>query len=427
MKSAGLFLEEHKLRASDIDMEAFVRVFKEDMINGLEGKEDALRMIPTYIEAENDFLKEIPVLAIDAGGTNFRAAQISFTKAGKIETSEIISRRMPGLEKEIPAKEFFGIISDYIKPLAESSQRIGFCFSYPTEILPNRDGRLIQFCKEVQAPEVAGQLIGKNLLETLGTPGKQIVLLNDTVATLLSGKSATEGKSYDSFIGFILGTGTNTCYIEHNRNILKNRNLNQNRSQIINIESGNFGKAPRTDLDILFDNSTMDPGSYTFEKMFSGGYFGGLCLTVLKQAAREGVFLPATAALLHSFAELSTNDANNFSIDPGSDKNILKKCFASTEDTDKGLYIIDTLIDRAAKLVAANLAAVILKTDKGRDSYKPVLITIEGTAFYKLHNLRDLFETYLEEFLSGERKRYVEFAEVEKSSLIGAALAALIN
>lgn len=427
MKSAELFLSEHKLRASDIDMERLVRVFTEDMISGLEGKENALRMIPTYIEAENDFLKEIPVLAIDAGGTNFRAARISFTRKGKIKTGEIVNRKMPGLENEIPAKEFFSIISDYIRPLAENSQRIGFCFSYPTEILPDRDGRLIQFCKEVQAPEVVGQLIGKNLLERLGTPWKPIVLLNDTVATLLAGKSATAGKLYDSFIGFILGTGTNTCYIEHNRNILKKRDINQDRSQIINIESGNFGKAPRTDLDILFDSSTMNPGSYTFEKMFSGGYFGGLCITVLKEAAREGVFLPETDRMINSVTDLSSNDANNFSLDPGSDVNILKKCFSGIQDMEKGLQIIDTLIDRAAKLVAANLAAVVLKTNKGRYSAKPVLITIEGTAFYKLHNLRNLFGGYFGEFLSGERKRYVEFVEVEKSSLIGAALAALIN
>jgi hexokinase len=427
MKSAELFLADHKLRASDIDMERLVKVFTEDMISGLEGKENALRMIPTYIEAENDFLKEIPVLAIDAGGTNFRAARISFTNTGKIETGEIVSRRMPGLENEIPANEFFSLISDYIRPLAENSQRIGFCFSYPTEILPDRDGRLIQFCKEVQAPEVVGQLIGKNLLERLGTPAKPIVLLNDTVATLLAGKSATAGKLYDSFIGFILGTGTNTCYIEHNCNILKIKDLDQNRSQIINIESGNFNKAPRSDLDILFDSSTIDPGSYTFEKMFSGGYFGGLCLTVLKEAASEGVFLSETTRMISSFSELSTNDANDFSLDPGSDKNILKKCFYGHQDMEKGLQIIYTLIDRAAKLVAANLAAVVLKTDKGRSSDKPVLITIEGTAFYKLHNLRNLFEGYFEEFLRGERKRYVEFIEVEKSSLKGAALAALIN
>ena len=116
-------------------------------------------------------------------------------------------------------------MSGYLRPLADKSDRIGFCFSYPTEIFPDKDGRLLQFCKEVQAPEVIGQIIGKSLLEALGTPDKKIVLLNDTVATLLSGKSASFGRTYDSFMGYILGTGTNTCYIEANRNILKNPEL----------------------------------------------------------------------------------------------------------------------------------------------------------------------------------------------------------
>ena len=130
------------------------------------------------------FLREVPVLAIDAGGTNFRAALVRFRRSGEIETGEVVNRRMPGLEKEISAKEFFSTIAGYVKPLADKAERIGFCFSYPTEILPSRDGRLIQFCKEVKAPEVVGQLIGKNLLEALGTPDKPIVILNDTVATL---------------------------------------------------------------------------------------------------------------------------------------------------------------------------------------------------------------------------------------------------
>ena len=200
--------------ASNIDMEDLVRIFTEDMISGLEGKREALRMIPTYIEAENDFLTDTPVLAIDAGGTNFRAAIVTISESGRITISDTVNYRMPGLDGEISSKEFFSTVADYIRPLAEKVDRIGFCFSYPTEILPDKDGRLIQFCKEVQAPEVHGQLIGKNLLETLGTPDKKIVLLNDTVATLLAGKSASVGRSYDSFIGFILGTGTNTCYIE---------------------------------------------------------------------------------------------------------------------------------------------------------------------------------------------------------------------
>ena len=97
-------------------------------------------MIPTYIEAENEFLKETPVVAIDAGGTNFRAALLRFTIGGKLETESVVSGLMPGLDREVSKKEFFDVMSEYIKPLAEKSERIGFCFSYPTEIFPDKDG-----------------------------------------------------------------------------------------------------------------------------------------------------------------------------------------------------------------------------------------------------------------------------------------------
>jgi hexokinase len=73
------------------------------------------------------------------------------------------------------------------------------------------------------------------------------------------------------------------------------------------------------------------------------------------------------------------------------------------------------------------MAAVILKTNKGKSAEHPILITIEGTTFYKMHKLRSYFELYLKEYLKGERQRFYEFTEVKQSSLVGAALAALIN
>jgi hexokinase len=425
--SANHFLADHRLRSSDIDMDDLVRVFTEDMNSGLEGREGALRMIPTYIEAENDFITDTPVLAIDAGGTNFRASLVSISGSGNIKTDSTVCYRMPGLDGEISSKEFFTTIADYIRPLAEKVERIGFCFSYPTEILPDKDGRLLQFCKEVQAHEVEGQLIGKNLLESLGTPGKKIILLNDTVATLLAGKSSSIGRSYDSFIGFILGTGTNTCYIEKNCNILKNKQLHQERSQIINIESGDFGRPPRTDLDILFDQTTTNPGSYRFEKMFSGGYFGGLTLFVLKAAAIEGIFSEMAAEIISGIDELPTWEANEFAAGDVGNDNIMKSFLSYEKDAENCRYIINALIDRAALLVAASLSAVVLKSGKGKSAGNPILITVEGTTFYKLHDFRNRFESYFNEYLTDDRKRYAEFTEVAQSSLIGAALAALID
>lgn len=427
MNNVDFFLEKYRIRASDPDMDDLVKTFTEDMVYGLEGSEGALRMIPTFIEAENDFLRDTPVVAIDAGGTNFRAAVVSISGTGKVEVSETVNYKMPGLDGEISASEFFRTVADYIRPLAEKVDRIGFCFSYPIEIFPDRDGRLIQFCKEVQAPEVHGQMIGKRLLETLGTPEKKIVLLNDTVATLLAGKSASAGRRYDSFIGFILGTGSNTCYIEQNINILKKPEIKKEGSQIINIESGDFRRPPQTELDVQFCNTTSDPGSYKFEKMFSGGYFGGLTLHVLKAAAKEGVFSVSSAEAISKLAYLQTWDANSYAAGQISHEHPFVNIIRERNDSDSCRRIIETLIDRASKLVAGSMAAVILKCGKGKIPEKPILITVEGTTFYKLHNFRTRFEEYLNEFLNGDRKRYFELTEVAQSGLIGAALAALTD
>ena len=427
MKKSDKFLQDHKMSAADVDIQKVVDAFGSEMSNGLEGKESSLQMIPTYIQADNTFITEMPVVAIDAGGTNFRAAKIRFDKDSNLEISNLVNARMPGIDRKVSKDEFFQTMAGYIKDLADKSDRIGFCFSYATEILPNKDGRLIQFSKEIQAPEVVGELIGKNLLEALGTPDKQIVLLNDTVATLLAGKSSSHVKNYDSYIGYILGTGTNTCYIESNKNILKKPDLDPDKNQIINMETGNFGKGPRADLDIAFDNTTGTPGSYTFEKMFSGGYFGGLSLSVLKTAANEDVFSGETANNILSLDELTVEELNRFVSQSTESREPLYSCMANKEDEETCMGIIEGLIERSAKLVAANLSSVVLKTGKGKSADRPILITIEGTTFYKLHKLKPLFEKHMNEYLSGEKQRYVEFNQVENSSLVGAALAALVE
>ena len=427
MKTAESFLTEHKLGASFVDLDNLVAAITKDMVNGLAGDKDALRMIPTYIEADNTFLTGIPVVAIDAGGTNFRAAIVQFSKEGKLDISNVVNSRMPGIDGEISKEEFFRTIAERVKPLAEKCGRIGFCFSYPTEILPDKDGILLQFCKEVEAPGVIGQQIGKNLLEALGMPDKQIVLLNDTVATLLAGKSISFGKNYDTYIGFILGTGTNTCYSESNANILKKPELDPAGNQIINIESGSFKKVIRTDIDIAYDNTTVNPGDYSIEKMTSGGYIGGLALTALKAAADENVFSKLSARAIKSLNELSSEDVDKYLTTKGSDRGKLGERIYDSTDEKNVLEIFEALIERAGKMASAKVAAVILKTNKGKSPEKPILITIEGTTFYKLKGLKSSFELHLAEYLAADRKRYYEFTEVPQSSLVGAALAALIN
>jgi len=425
MSKAIEFLKAHKMTADDFNMKEVVNDFLSEMENGLAGKESSLLMLPTYIEADGEVKANDPVVAIDAGGTNFRAAKVYFDENLQLITENIQKGKMPGVDTELSKAAFFDTLSGYLNDYKMVSDKIGFCFSYPAEIFPNKDGKLLEWNKEIKAPEVIGNMVGHELLAAMGTPEKQMVLMNDTVSTLLAGKAVRAIKSYDTYIGYILGTGTNTSYIEANKNITKTDGLDKEGNQIINIESGAFTLAPRTDIDIAFDNTTKNPGRYAFEKMISGGYFGGLCTAALKTAAKEGVFADPSA--FENLDELSTEQVNKYACGIEDAKSVLPGVFTNESDKLIAAEIIDVLIERSAKLVATNLAAVILKTGKAKSKERPVLMTIEGTTFYKLHGFRNMFEKFLSNFLSGENQRYYEIVEVENSSLLGAAIAAIVN
>lgn len=427
MNKTQQFLKAHKVSAAELDLQSLTDDFISEMEKGLAGKAGSLLMLPTYLGAEGTIKPNQPVVAIDAGGTNFRAVKMYFDDKLNLVTENLQQRKMPAIDEELSNKEFFATLAAYLTEYKNVSDKIGFCFSYAVEIFPNKDGKLLEWSKEVKAPEVIGQMVGKNLLHAMGTPKKHIVLMNDTVSTLLAGQAATAGREFDTYLGFILGTGTNACYIEQNANITKASGLDKKGSQIINIETGNFNLMPRTDIDVAFDNTTKLPGRYTFEKMIAGGYFGGLCTMALKMAAAEGVFSAETKVNMNKMDDLTSEEVNKFVSCIDLKANVLSDILVSTEDKEAASQIINALIERAAKLVAASLAAVVLKTGKAKTADKPILMTIEGTTFYKMNNFRIMFEAFLQGFFSGKNRRFYEIVEVPNSSLIGAGIAAIMN
>ncbi|MBN1795101.1 MAG: hypothetical protein JW804_00350 [Sedimentisphaerales bacterium] len=427
------FLKENGMWYGDIDMAACCDAFLDEMYKGLAGQGGSLKMIPTYIETGKKLPKNKPVIVMDAGGTNFRAAAVHFNDNDKTVIKNIVKASMPGVEKQVSKIEFFDCLAGFIKDLTDKSEKIGFCFSYPCDMHPNKDGRLLHFSKEIKADEVVGQMIGENLIEAmkrLNLPAdKKVVILNDTVTTLLAGKVALAEQDFDSYIGFILGTGTNTCYIEKNKNITKLKDLPPDKSQIINIESGAFSKAPVGTIDKSFDAKTNNPGMQLLEKMISGAYLGPLCLEAIRTAAKSGLFTSIESERIGRITSIDTKSISDYLAEPVARCHILGEVLSSMSNYDKAVMetLIDAIVTRAAKLTAINLSAAVIKSGKGKDADKPVCIVAEGTTFYYLTGLKEKVKKYLQEFLTDKKKRYYRIVNVENATLIGAAIAGLTN
>ena len=433
MSNVKNFLKKNGMDLADINIDQVCRVFLEEMDKGLTGKKSSLAMLPTYIETEAEIPPNKPVIVMDAGGTNFRVATVVFADDGKPSIEDFKLFKMPGLTGKISKAEFFNTMAGYMDHVVKKSDRVGFCFSYPIEMSASKDGRVLYFSKEIQAPEVQGQMIGENLNLAISqawlSDKKKMVLLNDTVATLLAGRADPSRRSFDSYIGFVLGAGTNCSYIEQNNNITKAKDLDLTRSQIVNVESGGFGKAPRGAIDRKFDKSLVNPGVNVFEKMISGAYFGPICLWTIQAAAKAKLFSSSAAEKLTGIKELSTKQASDFMYNPQAGDSPLSAAIADADEQDcVTLYLlIDRMIERAAKLTAINLSSVALKSGKGKNPTRPICIVAEGTTFYHLTSLRQRVEYYLKRYLVEKKKVYYQTINVENATLIGAAIAGLTN
>ena len=413
--------------AAEIDRDALIATFMSEMAKGLAGKPSSLPMIPSYVGVDGKVPQGAKAAVLDAGGTNFRSGIVTIPP--KVE--DRVNQPMPGIKSEVGVDDFYAAFANEVKrvkPLA-TVEKIGFCFSYPADATADLDARLIRWTKGIKAPGIVGQFVGRELLERLG--GGKIAIVNDTVATLLAAKATEGDREYSSYLGFILGTGTNTAYVERNENILKLSGLDPAGKMIINAESGSFDKIARSKFDLAMDAKTQTPGSNPFEKMISGAYLGPIGLEIFKAAAKAGYFSKSAAGKLQGLSTLETIDLDNFvaAAKKSGRVNPLDTIFADAADAKLARRFALPVFERAATLTAVHLAAFVIKTGEGVSASSPVAINADGSTYYKTRAVPfdDLVRRELDDMLVKRRNIHYEITpQVEDAPMVGAGIAAML-
>lgn len=401
-------MEKNIFKLDNEQLKGIAHAFREKVEEGLNKNNAEIQCIPIFILPKATDVKG-KALVLDLGGTNYRVAIVDFSTEKPIIypnngwKKDMSIMKSPGYTREELFKELADLIVEIKR---EEEMPIGYCFSYPTESIPGGDARLLRWTKGVDIREMVGQFVGKPLLDYLNEKNKirftGVKVLNDTIASLFAGLT---DKSYDAYIGLIVGTGTNMATFIPSDKITKLDPECHVQGLIpVNLESGNFYPPFLTAVDDTVDATSDSLGKQRFEKAVSGMYLGD----ILKAA---------------------------FPLEEFEEKFDARKLTAimNYPDIHKDIYVqvAHWIYNRSAQLVAASLAGLIaLLKSYNRDIHRVCLIA-EGSLFWsesrKDKNYNILVMEKLQELL---RELELEDVEVhinsmDNANLIGTGIAAL--
>ncbi|MFK2071805.1 hexokinase [Bacteroides fragilis] len=401
-------MEKNIFKLDNEQLKGIAHAFREKVEEGLNKNNAEIQCIPTFILPKATDVKG-KALVLDLGGTNYRVAIVDFSTEKPIIypnngwKKDMSIMKSPGYTREELFKELADLIVEIKR---EEEMPIGYCFSYPTESIPGGDARLLRWTKGVDIREMVGQFVGKPLLDYLNEKNKirftGVKVLNDTIASLFAGLT---DKSYDAYIGLIVGTGTNMATFIPSDKITKLDPECHVQGLIpVNLESGNFYPPFLTAVDDTVDATSDSLGKQRFEKAVSGMYLGD----ILKAA---------------------------FPLEEFEEKFDARKLTAMMNypDIHKDIYVqvAHWIYNRSAQLVAASFAGLIaLLKSYNRDIHRVCLIA-EGSLFWsesrKDKNYNILVMEKLQELL---RELELEDVEVhinsmDNANLIGTGIAAL--
>uniref|UniRef100_A0A3P9IS52 hexokinase n=1 Tax=Oryzias latipes TaxID=8090 RepID=A0A3P9IS52_ORYLA len=420
-----------------------------------------IKMLPSFIFHKPNGKEHGKFLALDLGGTNFRALLVRFKKQKsriyhKIYTIPL--EIMQGTGEEL-FDHLAQCVCDFLDYMGVKNARLptGFTFSFPCEQTAIDTGKLVTWTKGFNATDCEGHDVVGLLREAIKRRNDFdldiVALINDTVGTMMS--CAYEDPRCE--IGLIAGTGTNLCYMEELKNIKKLHQKSgtaekdqetpekengketdgetRRSNMCINTEWGGLGDDGSLDniitaFDTEVDQNSVNPGKQRFEKLTSGMYLGEIVRQVLLDLTRRGLlFRGHISECLKKPGIFETRYLSQIESDHLAllqVRSVLQKLGLDSTCHDSIIVkqVCGAVSRRAAQLCGAGMAAVVdkIRQNRGLDHLNTT-VGVDG-ALYKLH---PHFSQILQETVKVLAPQCdVTFFPSEEGSGKGAALVAAV-
>ena len=356
------------------------------------------------------------------GSTLTQVSLVTFAN-GEAHFSDQDRFPIPGREYPAPWEDLIYAIGELTQPLLDRAQGLALCLPFPVVYDGKGDGTISRFPGSMTIHGFSEKPVLASLREELqsrGCPIPPMTLINESDAVLLAAGVQNPGQG--RYLGVTWGSSIDVGFVAPGSIVLRWPGIPGD----LTLFTGGFSQAqcvPFGLVDYSKDRDCYAPGLDLYLKMVSTDYLGEIFRLVMIKAAERKLLSFGCSRDILSLTQLDLETVLQFMADPQAGGTLAHFC-REPEDREVALVVAQAALERAARLVCANLAAVIQFIGGGRDANAPVCLSLQGSAF-SAPPLMAIFEAQVQAYLRDTLGLHVTLWQGDNALPVGTAAAAL--
>ena len=407
-----------------LDLPAMTHAFLSQMRIALYGGKTSIPILPTFLKPFGSLSDGVPVAVAELDDRDVRVSLVTFSQ-GVPALSDQASFPIPGREYPAPLDDLLYAAAELLEPLLDRARAIAVCLPFPTDYDSKGDGVIRRFPGTMTVTDFRDKPVLAALRAELASrnlPDLPMVLVSQPDAVLAAAGVRQQGQ--DRYLGLVWDTGIDTGFVAPGSIVLRWLAIPGH----LMLFDGGFSSAecvPFSLVDLPKDRDSYAPGQDLYLKMVSTDYLGDTFRLMMIKAAERKLLTFGCSRDVLSLTRLDLDSMMDFLQDPEKGGTMAHFC-REPHDREVGLAVAEAVLDRAVRLVCANLSAVLQFIGGGRNPDRPVCVGLWGDAF-RHEPLRKALEGHLSSFTRDSLGHHVTLCTGAEMPAVGAAAVALYN
>ena len=339
-----------------LDCGTLSQLFLAQMKISLYGGRASLPMLPTFLKPFGPLPDDAPVAVAVLDDAEVRVCLVRFRdRVPTVEGQD--SFPIPGRDYPAPLGDLLYAAAELLEPLLGEAKAVALCLPFPLDYDGKGDAAIRRFPGTMTVQDFRDRPVRAMLAEELKGRGFDRPIVLVPTADAVAAAAALDAPKGSRCLGLTWGTDIDAGFTAPGSLVLRWHAID-GALMLFDVGLREAACVPFGKVDLPKDRDSYAPGEDLLLKMVSTDYLGDAFRLIMIQAAEAKLLSFGCSRDILSLTRLGLDDVTAFLRDPVGGGTVAHFC-REPDDREVALILAGAVLDRAAQLVCAALAAVV--------------------------------------------------------------------